>query len=109
MHAKYSGAVIKAMQHGSSRFRVPQEVFTNNGPYFMSAEYQQLATKWDFKITASFSHYSQVNGLAKETENPEKRSMEMWGPIAWTPNPPQYTRRLWIVICRNVDGEKAKK
>ena len=63
-----SEAVIKAMHHSFSQFGVAEELLTENGPCFVSAEYIQIAAAWDFKRTSSSLLYPQSNGLAEKQQ-----------------------------------------
>jgi transposase InsO family protein len=57
-------ATLKAM---FGRFGVPDELITDNGPQYKSAEFEAFAKLWDFKHTTSSPGYAQSNGQIEKT------------------------------------------
>jgi len=57
--------VVKFMKKIFSRQGIPDEVFSDNGPCYDSAEFKKFAKEWDFKVKTSSPTYAQSNGLAE--------------------------------------------
>ena len=70
-----SKAIITAMQHSFNQFRVTEEIFSDNGLCFASAEYIQFALAWDFRRTSSLL-YPQSNGLVEKNTKKNKKTYE---------------------------------
>lgn len=58
-------SVIKTMKKMFSRFGIPENVITDNGPQFSSREFRQFAKDWLFDHTTSSPLYPQANGKAE--------------------------------------------
>ena len=72
MHSKTAQATIKAMMSVFSRHGILNNITADNMP-FDSAEFQQFAKKWDFKITTFSPNYPQSNGLVERNVQTIKR------------------------------------
>ena len=68
-----SNAVIAKLKNSFARFGVAQEVLSDNGPQFSSAEFREFAQSWKFKRTTSSPHYAQANDAAESGEKIAKR------------------------------------
>ena len=62
-----SAATIKHLKPNFARHGIPEEVISDNGPQFSSAEFANFAREYEFKHTTSFPRYPQPNGLAERT------------------------------------------
>ena len=62
MHTTTARAVINALKIIYSRWGIPVEVVSDNGPPFNSDEYKAFNTEWDIKINTSSPHYPRSNG-----------------------------------------------
>ena len=60
-----SQAVISQLKEMFSRQGTPQELITDNGPQYASAEFKQFAREWDFIHTTTSPYYPQSNGRAE--------------------------------------------
>ena len=68
-----SKAVIKPLKEIFARFGIPDEVVSDNGPQFSSAEFAVFTKTWSFAhITSSLTH-AQSNGKAESTVKTVKR------------------------------------
>ncbi|XP_070549174.1 uncharacterized protein [Ptychodera flava] len=65
MTSTTSEQVIGKLQNLFARWGIPEEIFSNNGPQFSSAEFQEFGRKYRFRCTTSSPHYPQSNGEAE--------------------------------------------
>ena len=61
-----SGKVIELFKNVFSRFGIPLEVISDNGPQFASCEFANFVTAYDFIHITSDPLYPQSNGLAEK-------------------------------------------
>lgn len=59
LHTITAEAGITSMKAIFSRYGVPSEVFTDNGPQFSNTKFRRFADEWDFVHTTSSPHYPQ--------------------------------------------------
>ena len=57
-----SSEVIRALKSTFARHGTPEQVRTDNGPQFESAEFSQFAKEWGFQHTTSSPRFPQSNG-----------------------------------------------
>ena len=62
-----SSNAIKKMNSIFSRFCIPEEVRSDNGPQYNSAEFEEFARKWGFMYNPSSPKYPQGNALVERT------------------------------------------
>ena len=62
-----SKSVINAMKTVFARLGIPEEVLSDNGPCYSSAEFASVAKQWDFNHITSSPGFPQSNGLAERT------------------------------------------
>ena len=62
-----SKSVINAMKTVFARLGIPEEVLSDNGPCYSSAEFASFAKQWDFNHITSSPGFPQSNGLAERT------------------------------------------
>lgn len=63
------------------RFGIPNEVVSDNGPRFSSAEFQELAKRLDFKHITSSPHHPQGNGHIERAVQIAKRILKQTDPL----------------------------
>ena len=68
-----SGAVISAIKSVFSRHGIPELLISDNGPQYVSKEFEEFAEKYNFKHTTSSPHFPQSNGQAERTVQTVKR------------------------------------
>ena len=68
-----SKAVIKALKEIFARFGIPDEVVSDNGPQFSSAEFAVFAKTWSFAHVTSSPTHAQSNGKAESAVKTVKR------------------------------------
>lgn len=68
-----SATVITHTKAIFARHGIPVEVRSDNGPQFVSHEYEQFAKSWEFKHITTSPYHSQANGLAEKTVQITKR------------------------------------
>ena len=64
MKAEY---VITELRKIFSRYGIPEEVMSDNGPQYASREFQVFAKTWEFKRITSSPRYPRSNGLVERT------------------------------------------
>ena len=62
-----SRAVIAFLKTVFARHRVPNELFSDNGPQFSSCEFEAFAKEWGFNHHTSSPNYPRSNGLAESS------------------------------------------
>jgi len=65
MKNKTSETVIELLKILFSRFRIPEEVVSDNNPC-ESGDFKKFAEDWNFTITLSSPNYAKSNGLAEK-------------------------------------------
>ena len=60
-----SHEVIRALKAIFARHGIPEEVRSDNGPQYASAEFTHFAKEWGFKHTTSSPRFPQSNGEAE--------------------------------------------
>ena len=76
-----SSAVISKMKDVFARLGLPQEVFSDNGPQFVSEQFRQFAKKCDFNHIMSSPHLPNSNGEAERAVKTAKsilRQEDLW-------------------------------
>ena len=68
-------SVIMAMKSTMSRFGIPREVVSDNGPQFSSQEFSAFARMYGFKHSTSSPYFAQSNGKAEKGVQIVKRLM----------------------------------
>ena len=72
-----SNTVIKKLKSHIARYRVPDEVISDNGPQYDSDEFQAFAQFLGFKHTRTSPHYPQSNGKAESAVKQAKKILQM--------------------------------
>ena len=70
-----SSTVITHTKAIFSKYGIPKEIFSDNGPEFASREYKNFCQSWDIVHTTSSPEYPQSNGLAERTIQTVKRTL----------------------------------
>ena len=71
-----AASVINVMKSVFARHGIPNEVFSDNGPQFASAEFERFAKNWDFVHTTSSPMFPQSNGRAEKSVQTVKNIMK---------------------------------
>ena len=58
-----------------SRYGIPKEIVSDNGPEYTGKAYKQFCIDWDIRHTTSSPEYPQSNGLAERTVQTIKRTL----------------------------------
>ena len=64
---KRSSTVVLHTKRIFSRYGIPKEVVSDNGPKFIGNAYKKFSKKWDFKHTTSSPVHPQSNGQVERT------------------------------------------
>lgn len=64
-----------------ARFGIPNEVVSDNGPQFSSAEFQELAKRLDFVHITSSPHHPQGNGHIERAVQIANRILKQRDPL----------------------------
>ena len=59
-----------------SKFGIPKEVISDNGPQYTSQEYAKFAHDWDFEHITSSPEYPQSNGFIERTIQTVKKTLK---------------------------------
>ena len=76
-----STQIIQRLKATFARFGIPDEVVSDNGPQFSSAEFQELARQLDFRHITSSPHHPQGNGHAERAVQAAKRILHQEDPL----------------------------
>lgn len=74
-----TGTVINKLSSIFSRYGIPLEVCTDNGPQFASHEFSLFASRYDFTHVTSSPRFPRSNGLAEKGVQIVKRIMKKTG------------------------------
>ena len=70
-----SSTVIAHTKSIFSKYGIPLEVFSDNGPEFISHEYKLFAQEYDLKHTSSSPEFPESNGLVERTIHAVKKTL----------------------------------
>ena len=92
---KKSETVVIHTKRIFSKFGIPKEVVSDNGPEFIGDAYVKFSKLWDFKHTKSSPVYPESNGQIERTIQTIKRSLKK----AFKYNEDPYLALLSIKVC----------
>ena len=67
--------VVEYTKEMFSRYGIPKEVVSDNGPCFHSKKYKKFSKDWDFKHTKSSPKYPRSNGMVERTIQTVKKTI----------------------------------
>ena len=68
--------VIQKLKAHFSRFGVPNELYTDNGPRYSSLEFKEFSKEWGFMHKTSSPGFPQSNGLVERAVQTAKRMLD---------------------------------
>ncbi|XP_028418676.1 uncharacterized protein K02A2.6-like [Dendronephthya gigantea] len=71
-----SRTVIQKLKAHFLRFRIPDELFTDNGPQYSSLEFREFSNEWGFVHKTSSPGFPQSNGLIERAVQTSKRMLD---------------------------------
>ena len=71
-----SGSIITSLKSIFSRYGIPEELVSDNGPQYASQEFSEFAKQYNFKHTTSSPHFPQSNGHAERSVQTVKRLLK---------------------------------
>ncbi|XP_034023466.1 uncharacterized protein K02A2.6-like [Thalassophryne amazonica] len=81
MPSTTSTHAIRKLKAVFARFGIPDEVVTDNGSQFSSAEFQEFAKQFDFRHCTSSPHHPQGNGHAERAVQTAKKILKQADPV----------------------------
>ena len=100
-----SQAVISALKPIFARYRIPETVYSDNGPHYQSGEFKQFAREYDFNHVTSSPHFPQSNGLIERTVQTVKKLLQDSDPCLALLNIGA-TPLNWCRLCPSVTDGK---
>ena len=68
-----STAVIRKLKAHFARYGIPSQLISDNGPQFVSAQFQKFTQDWDIEHLTTSPHNSKANGKAESAVKSAKR------------------------------------
>ena len=68
--------VIEKMKAHFSRYGIPEQLVTDNGPQFASSSFHHFTLKYDIQHATSSPHHPRSNGKAEAAVKAAKRIMQ---------------------------------
>ena len=108
LRATTSAQVINHMKSLFARWDIPEEVRSDGGPQFVSAEFADFARQYGFAHTLSDPYCPQGNGAAERAVQTSKRIMEQQDPyialMAYRTTPQEVTGHTpaQLIMGRNI-------
>ncbi|KAJ8352691.1 hypothetical protein SKAU_G00241670 [Synaphobranchus kaupii] len=91
-----SESVIEKMKSTFSRWGIPEEVRTDNGPQFSAELFKNFAAEYDFQHVTSSPHFPQSNGMADRAVKTAKAILKQANPhmalLSYRSTPTEPTR-----------------
>ena len=77
LYSTTSETVIKKLKGHFARYRIPDEIISDNGPQFTAEEFRVFAQTYGFKHTCTSPHHHQFNGKAESAVKQAKKTLRM--------------------------------
>uniref|UniRef100_A0A8C4ST07 Integrase catalytic domain-containing protein n=1 Tax=Erpetoichthys calabaricus TaxID=27687 RepID=A0A8C4ST07_ERPCA len=81
MPATTTSEIVLKLKALFARFGCPDEIVSDNGPRFVSAEFQEFAKEFDFLHITSSPHHAQGNGHAERGVQIAKKILQQKDPL----------------------------
>ncbi|XP_028394408.1 uncharacterized protein LOC114518588 [Dendronephthya gigantea] len=98
VYSSTSSTIIKKVKSHIARYGIPEELVSDNGPQFISQEFQSFAKDYGFRHTQTSPHHHQSNGKVEAAVKQAKKAVR----VAQTSNGDFY---LALLSIRNTPQE----
>ena len=101
-----STEIIKALKENFARHGIPEELRSDNGPQYTSAEFTHFAREWGFKHVTSSPRYPQSNGEVERAVQIVKSILKKEGSSQGTTGTQIHSTGMRLLSIRVAHGKE---